>query len=388
MGTDGFPHGWAGVQKAILISKCLLLTGNNITVICKSGIHSIENYPNLKARGNFDGIEYIYTSGYPFRSTSFTRRNFLKLKGSINELALLRNRKRNKKLDFVILSTRSFRKIVFYSFLSKIYNFKIILNYVEFFSAVKKDKSQVISKLNDHLFDKFAPRFADSIFPISEFLISHLNETAPGKKYLKIPGLTDFDRYNNIGNLEVKNYFLFCGDAGYREIILFIIDAFNKLQSDAFELYLVINGSEENKNIVKKYIDESAKKNNIKVFSKLSEKDFFTFYKNADALLIPLRPTFQDIARFPHKTGEYMASGNPVISTNYGEIKYYFRDTEDILVSESYDVDLFADKMQFVIENPDLAQEIGQKGKNKARKLFDYRYKAPEINSFLDEQLK
>lgn len=237
VGTDGFPHGWAGVQKAILISKCLLLTGNNITVICKSGIHSIENYPNLRAQGNFDGIEYIYTSGYPFRSTSFTKRNFLKLKGSLSELALLRSRKRNKKLDFVIISTRSFRKVVFYSFLSKIYNFKIILNYVEFFSAVTKGKSQIISKLNDQLFDKFAPRLSDSVFPISEFLINHLNETAPGKKYLKIPGLTDFDRYSDIGTLKVKSYFLFCGDAGYREIILFIIDAFNKLESVSFDLY-------------------------------------------------------------------------------------------------------------------------------------------------------
>ena len=68
-----------------------------------------------------------------------------------------------------------------------------------------------------------------------------------------------------------------------------------------------------------------------------------------------------------------MASGNPVISTSYGEMKYYFTDEINILLAKSYDKDLFAEKMQFVLENPELARKIGCEGKKEAMKLFDYR---------------
>ena len=138
---------------------------------------------------------------------------------------------------------------------------------------------------------------------------------------------------------------------------------------------------------IEDYILTKNKKGKIKTFTKLSQKDLFTYYKNAKALLIPLRPTFQDIARFPHKTGEYLASENPVISTNYGEVKNYFTDMENMLLAESYDVNLFAEKMQFVIDHPVESKKIGLAGMGMAAKLFDYRYKAEELDNFLNKHL-
>ena len=188
--------------------------------------------------------------------------------------------------------------------------------------------------------------------------------------------------------MEGEKYFLFCGDAGYKETIFFIIDAYEALHDATGTnsyLYLVINGKPENVSEVKDYINNNSKKVQIKFFSKLPERELFQKYKNAIALLIPLRPTFQDIARFPHKTGEYLASGNPVISTNYGEVKYYFKDMENMLLAEEYDVNKFTEKMQFVIDNPDVAKQIGIKGKTVASSIFDYKAKAPAIDDFFNK---
>ena len=102
------------------------------------------------------------------------------------------------------------------------------------------------------------------------------------------------------------------------------------------------------------------------------------------ALLIPLRPTFQDIARFPHKIGEYLASGNPVISTNYGEVKYYFRDMDNMLIAENYDVQEFAEKMQYVINNINEVKRIGLNGKELALKQFNYQAQGEVIDKFLN----
>lgn len=388
LGYGEFPCGFAEVEKIILISKSLLITGNNVNVICRNGYNSKEVYPDLEVKGTFQEIPYIYASGSCFRSKNFLKRRINHSKGRIKEIYLLWKYKKDNELDFAILSTKNFYSIVFYSLLSKLFNFKTILNYVEFYSAMEKGKFQISQKINDKLFDRFAPSLTDAVFPISEFLINQTKRGAPSKSYLKIPGLTDFGKYEGIPTIYNENYFLFCGHVGYKEIILFIIDSYSLLKNNSISLYLVINGNQSDINEVKEYAILKNPDNNIKIYSRLTQNELFTFYKNAIALLIPLRPTFQDIARFPHKTGEYLASGNPVISTNYGEIKHYFTDGINMLLAESYKKDLFAEKMQFIISNPEKAKNIGAEGKSMAIKLFDYRYKAKEIDNFLSLNLK
>lgn len=387
IGCTGFPYGFAEIQKIILISKSLVLTGNHVTIVCDHGYHSKKDHPDLKACGIYEDIEYVYTSGDPFRNENFIKRNLLKIKGKLNEFLLLRKRKKGSKLDFAILSTHSFSSLVYYFILSKLIGFKTILNYVEFYSGVKKEWFQISNWLNDNLFDKYAPILVDTVFPISEFIINHLKEVAPDKKYLKVPVLTDFERYNGIEILKGKKYFLFCGSASYKEIIYFIIDSFDRLKNTSILLYLVINGNENDINDIRNYLNNTHQKNNIKLLSKLTDNQLFTYYKNATALLIPLRPTYQDIARFPHKIGEYFASENPIISTNYGEVKYYFQDMEHMLLADSYNLDLFADKMQFVIDNPTVVEKIGLNGSKLAGHIFDYRIKATDIDNFLNSQL-
>lgn len=388
LGFNDFPHGLAEAQKIILISKSLIMTDNNVTVICRNGYHNMADHPELKVNGIYENIKYVYTSGSCFRNKHFLKRRLNQLKGKINEFLLLRKYKKNNNLDYAILSTRNFYLVLYYNILSKIFGFKTVLNYVEYYSAQKKEGLQIGQRVNDKLFDKYAPSLSDTVFPISEFLIKHINEVSPSKGYLKIPGLTDFERYDGIETLLEGKYFLFCGSAAYNEIIFFVIDSFELIADNSSHLYLVINGTENEIQVIKNYINNKKEKEKIKIFSNLTQKKLFTLYKNAIALLIPLRPTFQDIARFPHKTGEYLASGNPVISTNYGEIKYYFKDRKNMLLAENYDVNLFAEKMQFVIDNQEIAQKIGIEGRNLAITLFDYRYKAKEIDDFLNLRLK
>lgn len=384
LGYSFFPYGLAEVQKMILISKCLLLTNNKVTVICKNGFHDKLRYPDLKSIGSYEDIEYIYASGSTFRNDSFFKRRLLEVKGTINQLLLLIKMKRKGQLDYAILSTRSFYFVFFHSLLGRLLGYKTILNYVEYYTGIKKEKSQILQRLNDALFDKYAPSLVNAVFPISEFLINHIKKVSPRTKYLKVPVLTDFSRYDEIAAAPNENYFLFCGSAAYKDIIYFIVNSFGFLkQNNSFYLYLVVNGHDHEMAAIKEYIKRHAAKDQIKIFSRLTEKELFTCYKNAKALLIPLQPTFQDMARFPHKTGEYLASGNPVISTNNGEMKHYFKDMENMLLAERFDEKLFAEKMQFVIDHSAEAHEIGLRGQAVALSLFDYRSQASVVDRFL-----
>lgn len=385
LGFSDFPFGFAEAQRMILISKALILNGNTVTVICRNGTREELENSQLKNNGTYENIQYQYMSGSCFRHKRFFRRRLLEIKGRINEVLFLRDRKREQKIDFAILSTRSITTVAFYCALAWIFKFKTILNYVEFYTASEKSRFQIFKRINDILFDKYAAGFSDGVFPISQFLINHFKKNYPSKPYLKIPILTDIDRYTDIQTVQKEKYFLFCGSAGYKQIICFVIDAFELLSDSAYYLFLVINGSEGEMQEIGSFIKFKRKKERIKVLTRLSERDLFTYYKNAVSLLIPLRPTLQDIARFPHKTGEYLASGNPVISTKYGEVKSYFTDLENMLLAEFYEERLFAEKMQFIIDHPIESKKIGANGKELSTKLFNYDKVADELNDFLDK---
>jgi glycosyltransferase involved in cell wall biosynthesis len=62
-----------------------------------------------------------------------------------------------------------------------------------------------------------------------------------------------------------------------------------------------------------------------------------------------------------------------MITTRFGEIKNYdFRDEETALIAEEYKVDLFAEKMKFILKNPEKSREIGRKGRQMGLENFDY----------------
>ena len=134
LGYSSFPYGLAEVQKIILISKSLLLTGNHVTVICRNGLHNKALRPEIKVSGTYENFDYIYTSGSCFRNRNFFKRRFLEFKGKINEALYLRKLRKNGQLDFSILSTRNFYSVLYYCLLAKLFGFKTILNYVEYYS--------------------------------------------------------------------------------------------------------------------------------------------------------------------------------------------------------------------------------------------------------------
>ena len=133
-----------------------------------------------------------------------------------------------------------------------------------------------------------------------------------------------------------------------------------------------MNGKTADKNIVFNEIEKSPRKAFIKTFSDLPYSELINYYLNAKALLIPLRDTLQDIARFPHKIAEYTASKKPIITTNIGEIPVYFIDGANALVIQDFNIDAYSQKMQYVIDYPDESIKIGIKGWETGKKYFNY----------------
>jgi glycosyltransferase involved in cell wall biosynthesis len=179
--------------------------------------------------------------------------------------------------------------------------------------------------------------------------------------------------------------FLFCGSAGYPETIQFCISAFEQLNAPHAKLILVAGGlPSEVANVLHK-IEKSTKSADIMHKMNLSDEELYGLYRQANALLIPLFNTVQDRARFPHKLGEYLASGSPVITSPIGEITRYLHHMESALYAETNQVFDFAAMMRFVVEHPNEARAIGQMGQSICKAHFDYTELGQRLNAFLQE---
>ena len=111
----------------------------------------------------------------------------------------------------------------------------------------------------------------------------------------------------------------------------------------------------------------------IKILSDLSYEDLIGYYKNAKALLIPLQDNLQDKARFPFKIGEYTAAGRPIITSDSGAIVEYFEDGKNALLAKTGDINDFSAKLNFILENPDKAEQIGLNGHALGQQRFNYK---------------
>lgn len=372
-GQSGHPNNKsAAINRYRSIAKAMELD-NEIIFINRFAIYEEKDY--IK---DFQ-FKVIDACNVKYRPKNIIRRNLLKIFSTLFEFFLFFKLNNERKIDWVNIYTRYFGICLFYFFLSKIFGFKTILHYVEFRSTIKQ---KTIFKLNNYLYDKYVMFLFDKYIPISHFLDEHLKNKNCNVKTLIIPPIADFDYFRTIrpANKYNEEYFLYCGQASYSEVIIFIIKAFEKLKSnEGIKLYLVIKGD------IPEPIYKLIKSKKIKVFSNLEYEDLISLYKGSLALLIPLRNTIQDKARFPQKISEYIASGKTIITTNYGEVKYYFRDLDNALVAEKFNINDYADKMKLILESKVNLPCIEKNTYEIGKQFFDIKMNQDILIKFLNK---
>ena len=289
-----------------------------------------------------------------------------------------------KKIDvaFYYPTNGSFLELIYYWLLSRIFGFKIIAHYVEY-RSVFPHGNRWIELAADRMYDQYFMRWVDASLPISEYLIAHLKAKNFKGPMVKVPPLADFNQFRGGNGLKGK-YFFYVGTAAYLEAITFILQAFEEVKEGEWELHLLVNGNAEQMAEFKNNVGDAQKRQKIKCFSNLSYPDLIKKYQEASALLIPLTNSIQDTARFPQKMAEYLASGNPVVTTNFGEVPYYLKDGISALISSDYQAKSFAEKMQFAIDHPIESVAIGKRGQQEGLNFFDLNSYGEALRKMID----
>jgi glycosyltransferase involved in cell wall biosynthesis len=368
IGGGGFPKFFTAVaQKSYLIAKCFLTENIRVHILnrnvshYKVGHYKKVTYANLPLKAKLINLILFWL-------------HFIRVSQKF----------KNKKYKVVVFVTYSWlTDILFLRFLSKILNFTVIINIMEWHLASDNKSIKAI------LFDNIAVRFCDAFIPISDFIRDELKKRIPYKPFLKIPILVDYNAIESIScssNKERNKYFLYCGTAGYYSVIKIIMDAYSRYAMDggSVSLKLVISGKSKYIEAIENEIKNNKYEKKIQLLSKLPYEDLIYYYKNALAFLIPLRNNTQDKARFPHKIGEYLACKRPIITTNWGEVRRYFTNNINSFIAGGFNSQSLSEVMKKVANNESLCDIVGKNGYDLGKKMFHYERYSKELVSFIE----
>lgn len=298
----------------------------------------------------------------------------------LREFRWLIKQNRKDSIDILHLYSGHYFEFLHYYLISRLIKAKVVYQYVEVRSSM--DRSGVYHKLNGFLCDRFGHRLFDGIISISNFIENTILKRNQKLPTIKVPPICDIRYFDSIGHTQkvVQPYILFCGNAGFEEVIQLIIDAYLLSKSSkTHKLKLILSGS----NATKERFSNNENKN-IEILSGLPYDELARLYLNASALLIPLRNTIQDIARFPNKICEYTACKGLIITTEVGEIPFYFTDGKSALISKHFCAKEVALKLDLLNEmNPVEISKIKNESYKLCQSFFDAKVYLNELDQFI-----
>lgn len=283
------------------------------------------------------------------------------------------------KIDIVHVYSGHYIDFLLYRIISRVIGAKVIYQYVEYRTAFKP--RGLYHKINSRLCDRYGMRLFDGVLPISNYLEEKSKEVAPHVPTLKIPPICDFELFknNNKAITHEQQYLLFCASADYIEVIEFVVDSYRKsLISSSKDLILILSGNRERiEHLRKEWKD-------CKILTQLPYDELIAYFKHAHALFIPLRPIISDIARFPNKVCEYLASDGVIITTDVGEMSYYFKDGDNAIVATEYSIESMVECLNKLHNGEYDYENIRIKGYLTGKQLFDMESYAMQLQGFLE----
>ena len=117
----------------------------------------------------------------------------------------------------------------------------------------------------------------------------------------------------------------------------------------------------------------------------VARNDLPMYLAQASILVLARPSSRQSEAGFPTKLGEYLATGKPVLVTRTGEIGSYLVDNFNVFFAPPDDISAFAERIRYILQNPEEASAVGRHGQEAALRFFDYRENGRKLNAFLDQ---
>lgn len=392
---SNFPYGGAGANYLRLLTTGLVKSQKYIHVLLQGGQKYGKYYNVSNEKNEIGGVTYEYC-GYNNRPSNKIKKVIDTLSGIIVPPIYLIIRKDFKDLACVLIYNLWNYQTIFIFVICKLLKIKIINIIPEWYEKESIVTSKIkLFKYWDFLFGmKVISKYYDGLIVFSSYLKKYYIK----KKYdtnmiFWQPNLLDisFFRQNSISNIKKKEKIriAYCGVPTKKDGIDDLLKAFKILQNSNKENELLIIGDSTNGPSLIPSLSQKCEKLNINqrvIFSGLVETRNIPELLNSSDILVLSRPTgiFAQ-AGFPTKLGEYMACKKPVVVTAVGDIPLLLKDEYDVFLALPDNPDSIAEKLYYLICNPDIAKVIGENGFKWASSSLEYKDATRKISLFLEK---
>jgi len=268
--------------------------------------------------------------------------------------------------------------------------YKIVFDIVEDYSTAKKLSRSIFHRIKMiwiNYLNRHVKHLASGIVVISSHLQKKYEDLSEGEVPLHYrPISVDFDRYPS-SPMRISNplTLFYSGTFGMKDGVIVLLEAFDVLAERHTTIRLVLTGkgSYEVLNPVLARIKASPYKDRIEYKGYLDDD---AYYAALNAAEIPCMTRINiDYAQagFPFKLGEFLATGKPVIASRISDVEALLEDRREAVLVEPGDSSEIVKSVEYLIAHPADAFAIGERGRARARELFDYRKQGQSLLEFL-----
>jgi glycosyltransferase involved in cell wall biosynthesis len=388
--SSNFPTGGAGAVYLNLFCKGMAYNGCLIKVYLTKG-HAFRNNAIKRPRKNQtpDGVLYTYLGLAQRPRTRYLKAvddilSFFRLLLILPVMVWKR-----KRCTFMVYLTDLVPGVFIY-LTTFIFRCRMITFVPEFFN--KADFPGLYGKMKWFSFIftfNHLNKLSDGLIVFSHFLKSkYLDKGIQEEKIFVQPNLTDFEFWNNTDS-EEKYTLGYSGTPGEKDGVIYLFKAISILKQQIPVSLIVIGDTPFGRSMIpwlQKICVDLDIKDQVH-FTGLVEYERVKDYLSQCSITAITRPNnIQTRAGFPTKLGEYMALGKPVLATDFGEIRTYFTDKEEIILAETADPECIADKINWMLQNRGKVNEIALNGYKKAFKLLEYKTAMVRIIDFINNR--
>jgi len=376
-----YPYGEAATNRHLSYLRGLAEKKNSVELLAlaPAKIQSIKS--NLKDT-EYSGItiKYLSPSLYPKSKIS---RVLNYLYGSFHGLLYLTFRKKlQQKRKILILLITSPILLFFYLGVGRLLGYKIVHERTEYPFLGHKNSFLLKIYLN-----YIVPKF-DGIIVITYSLKEYFQKCTT-KNIFVLPMSVEAERFSGKKKIGTDRYIAYCGSMySDKDGVPDLIKAFSIVAEKYRDIQLILIGDNRDANkfkIISDSINQSPFKDRIICTGLIDRDNMPQFLINAELLALARPDNIQAKGGFPTKLGEYLSTGNPVVITDVGEHSIYLQDKVSACLVQPGNPTAFAEKIAFLLDNPDKAKEIGLMGKKVAIQFFDFQSQSANLINYFNE---
>lgn len=291
--------------------------------------------------------------------------------------------------------------ILYYPAFNPLFELKVLLNFriikrIPIFCELNEVR-KYDSSLDGSDIKTFIKKFMFSIFENTARLYNglicistHIAEyyKSKNKNILIVPILSDDcpPPPKKICQLEdIK--FVFTGTISFtKENLLEVFQAFKLLKKDINNWHFSLYGFITTKELIyfNEVISSMSLSDKITYNGILQHSNINSILYNADCLLLTRKNTLQNYYGFSTKLSEYATSGTPIIMTDTGVVKEYFKDNFNCLMFDGYTKENYYSKLKaFIYMTQEQRERLSSKAYDTAMNCFCWKNYIDKLNNFL-----